>query len=529
MFKKVKRTRAFVCLLVMFAVLLVWGFAENAVQAPAADGAAEATVEEALDAPAEETLERDLAAANGETDFAGGTVRVIEAQEDEETTQIDFVSGMTAIWESTGLANGDWQQYVMILVAFVLLYLAIVKGFEPLLLLPISFGMLLANLPLGGLMDDPTFKYFATLQEAQQYAAPYGKEVTMVSKMFWDVGGQVFTSESAALAAGFDAALPTCSRYFRDLYQVANANGGLFYYLYQGVKLGIYPPLIFMGVGAMTDFAPLIANPKSLLLGAAAQLGIFIAFILARLLGFTSSEASSIGIIGGADGPTAIFVTTKLAPHLLGAIAVAAYSYMALVPVIQPPIMRALTTRKERSIVMQQLRPVSKRELVIFPIAVTVIVSLLLPSAAPLIGMLMFGNLLRVSGVTERLSKTAQNELMNIVTIFLGITVGATTKGSTFLTADTLFILLLGVIAFMGGTAGGVLLGKVMCKLTGGKINPLIGSAGVSAVPMAARVSQKEAQRENPGNFLLMHAMGPNVAGVIGSAVAAGVFIALFG
>ena len=266
----------------------------------------------------------------------------------------------------------------------------------------------------------------------------------MVSKMFWDVGGQVFTSESAALAAGFDAALPTCSRYFRDLYQVANANGGLFYYLYQGVKLGIYPPLIFMGVGAMTDFAPLIANPKSLLLGAAAQLGIFIAFILARLLGFTSSEASSIGIIGGADGPTAIFVTTKLAPHLLGAIAVAAYSYMALVPVIQPPIMRALTTKKERSIVMQQLRPVSKRELVIFPIAVTVIVSLLLPSAAPLIGMLMFGNLLRVSGVTERLSKTAQNELMNIVTIFLGITVGATTKGSTFLTADTLFILLLG-------------------------------------------------------------------------------------
>ena len=286
MFKKVKRTRAFVCLLLMFAVLLAWGFAENAAQAPAVDGAAEATVEEALDAPAEDTLERDLAAANGETDFAGGTVRVIETQEEEETAQIDFVSGMQAIWESTGLANGDWQQYAMILIAFVLLYLAIVRGFEPLLLLPISFGMLLANLPLGGLMDDPTFKYFATLQEAQQYAAPYGKEVTMVSKMFWDVGGQVFTSESAALAAGFDAALPTCSRYFRDLYQVADANGGLFYYLYQGVKLGIYPPLIFMGVGAMTDFAPLIANPKSLLLGAAAQLGIFIAFILARLLGF---------------------------------------------------------------------------------------------------------------------------------------------------------------------------------------------------------------------------------------------------
>ena len=529
MFKKVKRTRAFVCLLVMFAVLLAWGFAENAVQAPAADGAAEATVEEAPDAPAEDTLERDLAAAGGETDFAGGTVRVIEAQEAEETTQIDFVSGMQAIWESTGLANGDWQQYVMILIAFVLLYLAIVKGFEPLLLLPIAFGMLLANLPLGGLMDDPTYNYFATLPEATKYAGQYGKEITLVTKELFQVNGQFFTTLSDAVKAGYDVAVSGSEPLFYDVYQVANANGGLFYYLYQGVKLGIYPPLIFMGVGAMTDFAPLIANPKSLLLGAAAQLGIFIAFILARLLGFTSSEASSIGIIGGADGPTAIFVTTHLAPHLLGAIAVAAYSYMALVPVIQPPIMRALTTKKERSIVMQQLRPVSKRELVIFPIAVTVIVSLLLPSAAPLIGMLMFGNLLRVSGVTERLSKTAQNELMNIVTIFLGITVGATTKGSTFLTWDTIKILLLGIIAFGGGTAGGVLLGKLMCKLTGGKINPLIGSAGVSAVPMAARVSQKEAQRENPGNFLLMHAMGPNVAGVIGSAVAAGVFIALFG
>ena len=365
-----------------------------------------------------------------------------------------------------GVTNITWQQAVMIVVACLLLYLAIVKKYEPMLLLPIAFGMLLANLPLAGIMDGPK-----TIVNAA------GEETTQV--------------------------------------------GGLLYYLYQGVKLGIYPPLIFMGVGAMTDFAPLIANPKSLLLGAAAQFGIFIAYILARLFGFTASEASSIGIIGGADGPTAIFVTTHLAPHLLGAIAVAAYSYMALVPVIQPPIMRALTTKKERAIVMQQLRPVSKRELVIFPIAVTVIVSLLLPSAAPLIGMLMFGNLLRVSGVTERLSKTAQNELMNIVTIFLGITVGATTKGSTFLTWDTIKILLLGIIAFGGGTAGGVLLGKLMCKLTGGKINPLIGSAGVSAVPMAARVSQKEAQRENPGNFLLRHAMGPNVAGVIGSAVAA--------
>jgi oxaloacetate decarboxylase beta subunit len=303
----------------------------------------------------------------------------------------------------------------------------------------------------------------------------------------------------------------------------------LLYYLYKGVKLGIYPPLIFMGVGAMTDFAPLIANPKSLLLGAAAQLGIFITFIGAVMLGFTPQEAGSIGIIGGADGPTAIFVTTRLAPHLLGPIAVAAYSYMALVPVIQPPIMRALTTRAERQIVMEQLRPVSKTEMVIFPVIVTLVVSLLLPDAAPLIGMLMLGNLLRVSGVTERLNKTAQNELMNIVTIFLGVTVGATTNGETFLSPQTLYILVLGVIAFSGGTAGGVLLGKLMNKLTGGKINPLIGSAGVSAVPMAARVSQVEGQKANPGNFLLMHAMGPNVAGVIGSAVAAGVFMALFG
>ena len=470
-----------------------------------------------------------IAAANGETDFAGGTVRVIETQEEEETAQIDFVSGMQAIWESTGLANGDWQQYAMILIAFVLLYLAIVRGFEPLLLLPISFGMLLANLPLGGLMDDPTFKYFATLQEAQQYAAPYGKEVTMVSKMFWDVGGQVFTSESAALAAGFDAALPTCSRYFRDLYQVADANGGLFYYLYQGVKLGIYPPPIFMGVGAMTDFAPLIANPKSLLLGAAAQFGIFIAYILARLFGFTASEASSIGIIGGADGPTAIFVTTKLAPHLLGSIAVAAYCYMALVPVIQPPIMKALTTEKERQIVMKPLREVSKREKILFPVVVTVFVALLVPSAAPLIACLMFGNLAKECGVLDRLSKTMQNELMNIVTIFLGISVGATATGTTFLSPKTLAIMGMGVVAFGFGTAGGVLLAKFMNLFLKEKINPLIGSAGVSAVPMAARVSQKVGQEANPGNFLLMHAMGPNVAGVIGSAIAAGVLISLFG
>jgi len=303
----------------------------------------------------------------------------------------------------------------------------------------------------------------------------------------------------------------------------------LLYYLYKGGKLGIYPSLIFLGIGAMTDFGPLIARPSSLFLGAGAQFGIAVAFIIANALGFTPAEAASIGIIGGADGPTAIYLTGKLAPHLLGPIAVAAYSYMALVPVIQPPIMRALTTKKERSIVMEQLRPVSKREKIIFPIAVTILVSLLLPAAAPLVGMLMLGNLFRESGVVERLNKTAQNELSNIVVIFLGVTVGATANAETFLKLQTLEIIVLGVFAFGFGTAGGVLLGKLMNKLSGGKINPLIGSAGVSAVPMAARVSQVEGQKANPGNFLLMHAMGPNVAGVIGSAIAAGILLSMFG
>ena len=315
------------------------------------------------------------------------------------------------------------------------------------------------------------------------------------------------------------------------------ANGGLFYYLYQGVKLGIYPPLIFLGIGAMTDFGPLIANPKSFLLGAAAQLGIFLTFIGAMFIGglgipglsFTAPEAGSIGIIGGADGPTAIYVTSILAPHLLGPIAVAAYSYMALVPIIQPPIMKALTTKKERMIVMEQLRPVSKLEKILFPIIVTCLIALLLPDAAPLVGMLMLGNLMRESGVVSRISNTAQNELMNIITIFLGVTVGATATGSVFLSPQTLGIIVLGLLAFCCGTAGGVLFGKLMCKLSGGKVNPLIGSAGVSAVPMAARVAQKVGQEENPGNFLLMHAMGPNVAGVIGSAVAAGVLISILG
>ena len=415
-----------------------------------------------------------------------------------EQAMADFSVGSTIL----GLVNdsgiydiikGNWKSAVMILISFVLLYLAIVKQFEPLLLMPIAFGMLLTNLPLAGIMDEPIYEILSN-------PTYHGKN-----------GIPIYNGD---LLVG---------------YQYIKQNGGLLYYLYQGVKLGIFPPLIFMGVGAMTDFGPLIANPMSLLLGAAAQLGIFLAFIVALLLGFTPAEAGSIGIIGGADGPTAIYVTTKLAPGLLGPIAIAAYSYMALVPVIQPPIMKALTSKKDRQIVMGQLRTVSKTEKIVFPIVVTVLVSLMLPSAAPLIGSLMLGNLFKESGVTERLSKTAQNELMNIVTIFLGVTVGATAKAETFLQPQTLKIIAMGVFAFGGGTAGGVLLGDLMCKLSGGKINPLIGSAGVSAVPMAARVSQKVGQAENPSNFLLMHAMGPNVAGVIGSAVAAGVFISMFG
>ncbi len=371
----------------------------------------------------------------------------------------------------------DWRTLVMYLIVAVLFYLAIVKKFEPLLLLPIAFGMLLANLPGAELIH---------------------------TDWFIEVEGKY----------------PNFGRILRD--------GGLLDILYLGVKLGVYPPLIFLGVGAMTDFGPLIANPKSLLLGAAAQLGIFTAFFGALLFGFNMAEAAAIGIIGGADGPTAIFVTKTLAPHLLGAIAVAAYSYMALVPIIQPPIMKALTTKKERSIVMGQLRTVSKTEKIIFPIFVTLIVSLILPSAAALVGALMLGNLMRESGVVERLSKTAQNELMNIVTILLGLTVGATANAATFLSFGTIKIIILGLFAFACGTAGGVLFGKLMCLVTKGKVNPLIGSAGVSAVPMAARVSQVVGQKENPANFLLMHAMGPNVAGVIGSAVAAGVFLSMF-
>ena len=402
--------------------------------------------------------------------------------------------------------SDTWQNLVMILVACVLLYLAIVKKFEPLLLMPIAFGMLLTNLPGAGMFHEILFA---------------GGHV------HWDLfGGAPVTQEflnELASAGVSDAVL-------HSVPLGESISIGLIDYLYLGVKLGIYPCLIFLGVGAMTDFGPLIANPVSLLLGAAAQLGIFMTFAGARLLGFTGMEASSIGIIGGADGPTAIFVTSMLAPALLGPIAVAAYSYMALVPVIQPPIMKALTTKKERCIEMKQLRTVSKTEKIVFPIIVTAFVALLVPSAAPLIGSLMLGNLLRESGVTERLSKTVQNELMNIVTIFLGISVGATATATTFLQWKTLMILALGIVAFSFGTAGGVLLAKFMNLFLpeGKKINPLIGSAGVSAVPMAARVSQVVGQKEKPSNFLLMHAMGPNVAGVIGSAIAAGVLIALF-
>lgn len=362
-------------------------------------------------------------------------------------------------------AQGDNYKYlIMIVIACFLLYLAIVKKYEPLLLLPIAFGMLLANLPGAGIMNEPT----------------------------------------------------------------DTSNGGLLWYIFQGDELGIFPPLIFMGVGVLTDFGPLIANPKSLLLGAAAQFGIFAAFLGALCLGFNFQEAASIGIIGGADGPTAIFTTIQLAPHLLSRVTVAAYSYMALIPIIQPPIMKLLTTKKERAIKMEQLRVVSKKERILFPIITAILVILIVPDTASLIGMLMLGNLFKESGVTEKLAHHASEALMYIVSIFIGVSVGATTRADQFLQAQTLFILLLGLIAFCISTASGVIGGKIMCKLSGGKVNPLIGAAGVSAVPMAARVAQNVGQKENPNNYLLMHAMGPNVAGVIGSAIASGIFLQLY-
>ena len=371
---------------------------------------------------------------------------------------MNFFNVIAELLEASGFAALTWQNIAMILVSFILFYLAIVKKFEPLLLLPISFGMFLVNLPLAGLMDE----------------------------------------------------------------------GGIIYLMSYGVKSNLFPCLVFMGVGAMTDFSPLIANPISLLLGAAAQLGIYVAFIFATQIGFTPAEAAAIGIIGGADGPTSIYIANNLAPHLLAPIAVAAYSYMALIPLIQPPIMKALTTKKERAVKMGQLRKVSKTEKIVFPIAVVLFCSLLLPSVAPLLGLLMLGNLFKESGVVQRLSDTAQNAMINIITIMLGLSVGAKADGSTFLDISTIKIISMGLAAFCFSTAGGVLLGKVLYIVTGGKINPLIGSAGVSAVPMAARVSQTVGAKENPTNFLLMHAMGPNVAGVIGSAVAAGFFMMIF-
>ena len=414
----------------------------------------------------------------------------------------ELLDAITSFLGTTGIAQifsaesdtAWWQYLIMYVIIGALFYLAIAKKFEPLLLMPIAFGMLLANLPGANLMHLDFFfdDYYFTngLVTAEQL-----------------VNGHVPMT--------------------RMIEEVIN-NGGLIDILYLGVKLGIYPSLIFMGVGAMTDFTPLIANPKSLLMGAGAQFGVFVAFFLALFLGFSPAEAGAIGIIGGADGPTAILVTKELAPQLLGAIAIAAYSYMALIPIIQPPFMKWLTTEKERKIHMTNLRPVSKVEKIIFPIIVTAIVCFIVPDAAPLVGFLMLGNLFNVSGVADRLSKTAQNELINIITICLGVSVGATASAANFLKLETIFIICLGLLAFCISTCGGLVVGKIMCKLTGGKINPLIGSAGVSAVPMAARVAQDEGRKYDPSNFLLMHAMGPNVAGVIGSAVAAGVFLSFF-
>ena len=450
-----------------------------------------------------------------------------------------------------GLEKGLWLKYLaMYVIIGVLFYLAIVKKFEPLLLLPIAFGMLLANLPAANLMH---MEFFFDEHYLMPETGAFAYELDLfiqslnldpeVLKGFIDPDTGLYTFKNAGellpgIESAFRASALSQNVAFEEgvfhvkmtamIKEVIN-NGGLVDILYLGVKLGIYPSLIFLGVGAMTDFSPLISNPKSLLMGAGAQFGVFVAFFFALFLGFTPMQAGSIGIIGGADGPTAILVTKTLAPELLGAIAIAAYSYMALIPIIQPPFMRLLTTEKERKIRMSALRPVSKVEKVVFPIIVTLLVCLIIPDAAPLVGFLMLGNLFNVSGVTDRLSKTGQNELINIVTIFLGVSVGATANAENFLALDTIKIIVLGLCAFIISTCGGLITGKIMCKVTGGKINPLIGSAGVSAVPMAARVAQDEGRKADPGNFLLMHAMGPNVAGVIGSAVAAGVFLSFFG
>ena len=483
----------------------------------------------------------------------------------------ELLDAITKFLGTTGISklfadSGWWQYLVMYLIIGVLFYLAIVKKFEPLLLMPIAFGMLLANLPGANLIhldfffDEYYFTQFWDAEKEILLSAPLQEQINAFISALKDAGlnsaeifkltaiedtkdfiyklslenltaDQIKTVEALiadnfASVASFDGVFHV--KMSRIISEVVN-NGGLVDVLYLGVKLGVYPSLIFMGVGAMTDFSPLIANPKSLFMGAGAQLGVFVAFFAALFMGFTPMEAGAIGIIGGADGPTAILVTKELAPQLLGAIAIAAYSYMALIPIIQPPFMRLLTTDKERKIKMTNLRSVSKVEKVVFPIIVTAIVCLIIPDAAPLVGFLMLGNLFNVSGVADRLSKTAQNELINIVTIFLGVSVGATANAENFLKPQTIFIILLGLCAFAISTCGGLVTGKIMCKLSGGKINPLIGAAGVSAVPMAARVAQDEGRKYDPSNFLLMHAMGPNVAGVIGSAVAAGVFLSFFG
>lgn len=482
-------------------------------------------------------------------------------------SSFDFVEAMKTLWDSTGFMTTGadiWKNFIMLAIACILIYLAVYKEFEPNLLVAIGFGMFIINIPgayniLYGttgwiITDTVTDTVIAKGTEQSLLAWAYNLDHQKFADALSSLNLETLPDTWGALSESAQQTLintvpwtadtglsiqgvildyiNNVSIYAGNDITVASgvvANEGIFYYLYKGVEWVIFPPLIFMGIGAMTDFGPMIANPSSMLMGAAAQLGIFVTFTVAILIGFTGEEAASIGIIGGADGPTAIYVTTKLAPHLLASIAVAAYSYMALIKIIQPPIIKLLTTKKERGIVMEQLRPVSKTEKVIFPLVVTGIVGVLLPSAIPLIGMLMLGNLFKEAGVVPRLAKTASNELINIVTILLGVLVGSKATADTFLTQQTLLILVIGVVAFALGTAGGVLIGKLMCVITKGKVNPIIGAAGVSAVPMAARIAHNVGQEENPNNYLLMHAMGPNVSGVIGSAVAAGVLLACFG
>ncbi len=482
-------------------------------------------------------------------------------------SSFDFVEAMKTLWDSTGFMTTGadiWKNFIMLAIACILIYLAVYKEFEPNLLVAIGFGMFIINIPgayniLYGttgwiITDTVTDTVIAKGTEQSLLAWAYNLNPRAFADALSSLNLETLPDTWGALSESAQQLLinnvpwtadtglsiqgvildyiNNVSIYAGNDITVASgvvANEGIFYYLYKGVEWVIFPPLIFMGIGAMTDFGPMIANPSSMLMGAAAQLGIFVTFTVAILIGFTGEEAASIGIIGGADGPTAIYVTTKLAPHLLASIAVAAYSYMALIKIIQPPIIKLLTTKKERGIVMEQLRPVSKTEKVIFPLVVTGIVGVLLPSAIPLIGMLMLGNLFKEAGVVPRLAKTASNELINIVTILLGVLVGSKATADTFLTQQTLLILVIGVVAFALGTAGGVLIGKLMCVITKGKVNPIIGAAGVSAVPMAARIAHNVGQEENPNNYLLMHAMGPNVSGVIGSAVAAGVLLACFG